>query len=120
MRTPAIAFLLTLATLVSAASHAACSSDQPALAEIAASKNHTLSAPLSIAELESANMFKIRETGEVLPFGYGHKQWLEFKVAVAPDDKIYFMTRQSGTFYMDGHILVRNGCVMRFLKGGIS
>ena len=99
---------------------AACSKEQPAFAELIASKYNSVSSPLNVAEIEKENMIEIRETKEVLAFGYANKQWLQFKAAIEPGDKVYFMAHTKNKFYLDGHILVRKGCVVQFLKGAIS
>lgn len=65
-------------------------------------------------------MITIRETGQVLPFGYAHKDWVSFKEEMRLGDSIYWFSHRKGRFYMDGHLLVRYGCVLRLLPGAIS
>ena len=112
--------LILLAVGFSADAHSKCAEDQPSLEQFRAGDRHTVSAPLTVAELEASHQIKIRETGQVLPFGYANKDWLQFKAAVIPGDSIHFITQATGSFYSDGYALVRNGCVVKFLLGAIS
>jgi hypothetical protein len=90
------------------------------VAEIVADPGNSLRGPLSIEELEKENSIVIRETGQALPFGYGNKAWLEMKAAMQPGDQIYFLSYRDGTFYVDYHVLVRDGCIIRRLMGRIT
>jgi hypothetical protein len=93
---------------------------QEAIAEIASQKGYALSGPLSVQELEKENMVVIRETGQALPFGYQNHAWLELKAAMQPGDQIYFLSHRDGRFYVDYHVLVRDGCIIGSLRGKIT
>jgi hypothetical protein len=88
--------------------------------EVAAQKGNSLSGPFGVEELEKAHMIVIRETGKALPFGYSNKEWLEMKAAMQPGDKIYFLSHRDGRFYVDYHILVHDGCIIRRMLGMIT
>jgi hypothetical protein len=113
-------FLITLFALPALA-HASnrCSPDE-AIAELSAQKGYSLRGPLSVQELEKENMVVIRETGEALPFGYQNDAWLELKAAMRPGDQIYFLSHRDGRFYVDYHVLVRDGCIIRSMRGNIT
>ncbi len=83
-------------------------------------KGNSLSGPLGVEELEMENMIVIRETGQALPFGYSNKAWLELKAAMQPGDQIYFLSHRDGIFYVDYHILVHDGCIVRRIRGKIT
>jgi hypothetical protein len=89
-------------------------------AEVTAQKGNSLRGPLDVEELEKEHMIVIRETGQALPFGYSNKAWLEMKAAIQPGDQIYFLSHRDGMFYVDYHILVRDGCIIRRLRGRIT
>lgn len=93
---------------------------QDAIAELSAQKGYSVRGPLSVRELEKENMVVIRETGQVLPFGYENDAWLELKAAMRPGDQIYFLSYRDGRFYVDYQVLVRNGCIIRWLRGKIT
>jgi len=80
----------------------------------------TVQGPLQVAKLERDNMRLDKQSGRVVPFGYGNAEWEEFKATITFGDEIFRFTRQEKRFYMDGHILVRNGCIIRLLVGRIS
>ncbi len=65
-------------------------------------------------------MITIRETGELLPFGYANKYWNAFKSNYQSADEIYRATHRDNRFFIEEHILVRNGCVIDSLLGEIS
>jgi hypothetical protein len=88
--------------------------------EVAVQKGNSLKGPLGVDELEKEKMIVIRETGQALPFGYSSKAWLEMKAAMQPGDQIYFLSHRDGRFYVDYHILVRDGCIIRRLRGKIT
>ena len=88
--------------------------------EVAAQKGNSLGGPFSVEELEKAHMIVIRETGDALPFGYSNKEWLEMKAAMQPGDQIYFLSHRDGRFYVEYHILVRDGCIVRRMLGMIT
>jgi hypothetical protein len=88
--------------------------------EVAAEKGNSLSGPFSVEELEKENMIVVRETGQALPFGYSNKAWLGMKAAMQPGDQIYFLSHSDGSFYVDYHILVHDGCIVRRLMGKIT
>ncbi len=90
------------------------------VAEVAVQKGNFLRGPLNIEELEKEHSVVIRETGEALPFGYQNKAWLAMKAAMQPGDQIYFLSHSDGRFYVDYHILVRDGCIIRRLQGMIT
>ncbi len=90
------------------------------LSEVAAEKGNSLRGPLGVEELEKEHMIVIRETGQALPFGYSNKAWLEMKAAMQSGDRIYFLSHRDGRFYVDYHILVRDGCIIRRLLGRIT
>jgi hypothetical protein len=99
----------------------ACPEDQPSFAKVAkASDVVEVRGPLDVAELENQHRITIRETGEVLPFGYMNREWIEFKSTMVDGDKIYFIARRQGLFYLDGHVLFRGDCAIRFLRRSIS
>ncbi len=91
-----------------------------AISEVAVQKGNLLRGPLNVDELEKEHSIVIRETGEALPFGYVNKAWLAMKAAMQPGDRIYFLSHRDGTFYVDYHVLVRDGCIIRRLRGKIS
>jgi hypothetical protein len=111
-------FLISLLNVEVAS--AACAPNEPAFSELVTNKTITITGPYTVDELERENMIEVRSEKEKLPFGYGYEQWLKFKAAISHDEKIYFMIKREGHFYQDGHILVRDGCVVRFLPGEIS
>ena len=63
---------------------------------------------------------KRTDTGEVLPFGYSNKEWLEMKAAMQPGDEIYYLSHRDGRFFVEYHILVRDGCTIHRMRGRIS
>ena len=91
-----------------------------AFSEVAAEKGTTLEGPLDVEALEKDQMIVIRETGQALPFGYSNKAWLDMKAAMQPGDRVYFLSHRDGRFYVDYHILVRDGCIIRRLMGRIT
>jgi hypothetical protein len=90
------------------------------IANIAAQKGNSLSGPFTVEELERENRIVIRETGQALPFGYMNKAWLEMKAAMRPGDQIYFLAHRDGRFYVEYHVLVRDGCIIDRLQGRIT
>lgn len=84
------------------------------------SEKHTVEGPFTIEQLENINMIEVRETKEVIPFGYSNKLWLEFKSKIRKGDSIYFVKLIDGKAYYGGHILVREGCIIEFLMGVTS
>jgi hypothetical protein len=90
------------------------------ISEVAAEKGNALRGPLDVDELEKEHMIVIRETGQALPFGYSNKAWLEMKAEMQPGDQIYFLSHRDGRFYVEYHILVRDGCIIRRLMGRIT
>ena len=83
-------------------------------------KTQSVTGPFDIVELEKEQMIVIRETGERKAFGYSNEEWEEIKSNLIEGDKIYFISLQDGHFYQDGHIVVREGCVIYFLLGIIT
>ncbi len=79
-----------------------------------------ISGPFTINQLEKSNMIPLGETGETVPFGYINSEWQEFKAAYKTGDKIFFIKRIGAGYYMDGHFLVRNGCIIELLRGAIG
>lgn len=98
----------------------ACIKDQISISEVVANRHVELSGPFTIKTLENRNMIKIRGTNKVLPFGYANKEWLEFISDIREEDEIYFTKTINRKYYMDGYILIRNGCVINFLTGRVS
>jgi hypothetical protein len=96
-----------------------CGPDE-AISQVAAAKGNRLSSPLSVEEVEKANMVVIRETGQAVPFGYVNDAWLKMKAAMQAGDQIYFLSHSDGRFYVEYHILVRDGCIIRRLRGRIT
>jgi hypothetical protein len=90
------------------------------ISEITAQKGNSLRGPFSVEELEKEHMIVIRETGQALPFGYSNKAWLEMKAKMQSGDQIYFLSHRDGRFYVDYHVLVRDGCIIGHLQGWIS
>jgi hypothetical protein len=90
------------------------------IAEVVAANGNSLRGPLHVDELEKEHSIVIRETGQALPFGYSNKAWLEMKAAMQPGDQIYFLSHRDGRFYVDYHVLVRDGCIIRRLLGRIT
>jgi hypothetical protein len=90
------------------------------IAEVVAEKGNSLRGPLNVEELEKEKSIVIRETGQALPFGYSNKGWLEMKAMMQPGDQIYFLSHRDGRFYVDFHVLVRDGCIIRRLMGTIT
>jgi hypothetical protein len=112
---------LMMTFVVPAVAHAAGQCEpHEAFAEVAAEKGNSLRGPLDVEELEKEQMIVIRETGYALPFGYSNKAWLEIKAAMQPGDQIYFLSHRDGRFYVDYHVLVRDGCIIRWLMGRIT
>ena len=72
--------LLLLVTVASAigcgVARAECSPEHPPLTAFQSEPGTSVRGPLSIEALERENMITIRETGQVLPFGYAHKAWV--------------------------------------------
>lgn len=97
-----------------------CTVDQPPLLQLQTDERHSVEGPVTVLELEKENMIQIRETGRIVPFGYAHEDWEEFKAAMQDGDQIFNIAVRDGLFYMNGQVLVRNGCVVRFLRGTIS
>ena len=93
---------------------------QQAIAELSTQKGYSVRGPLSVKALEKENMIVIRETGQALPFGYENKAWLELKAAMQPGDQIYFLSHRDGRFYVDYQVLVRDGCIIRWLRRKIT
>lgn len=107
--------------LFGANSVSACETPEQEFNRTLSSGKHTVKGPFSIEHLESANMIEIRETKEKLPFGYINKQWKELKSLYKKGDKFYFVRYESGgRYFMEQHILVREGCVIGNLMGAIS
>jgi hypothetical protein len=90
------------------------------ISEVAVQKGNFLRGPLGIEELEKEHSIVIRETGQALPFGYQNKAWLALKAAMQPGDQIYFLSHRDGRFYVEYHILVRDGCIIHRLQGMIT
>ena len=97
-----------------------CAPDQESSERLQVKAGSHLDGPLKISELERSNMIQVRETREVLPFGYANKEWVEFKSTIKHGDDIYFHSYRNGQFYMDRYILIRDGCVVSYLNGKIS
>jgi hypothetical protein len=112
--------LSVAAAATSTAASAVCTSEQPAFSELLNRPGYTVRGPLSVEQVEKEEMFRIPETGQSVPFGYAHEHWVALKAAVRPGDAIYFVSRTQDRFYKDGHVLVRGGCVIRFILGSIS
>jgi hypothetical protein len=91
-----------------------------AIADITAHKGNSLRGPFSVEELENKHMIVIRETGQALPFGYSNRGWLDMKAAMQSGDQIYFLSHRDGRFYVEYHVLVRDGCIIRRLGGKIT
>jgi hypothetical protein len=109
-----------LCWLLSIQALAACPKDNPSFEGAQRQKDTTVQGPFSVAALERENTIANPETGQKVPFGLQNEQWKELKAAMKPGDKIYFISRSQGRFYIDGHVLVSEGCVTYFLKGSIS
>jgi hypothetical protein len=82
---------------------------------------------MTAEQLERENMIPVVTGGQtiVLPFGYSNKEWMALKAKWQPGD--YFVRYQSNAalarknkLYVDGHLLVRNGCAIGFMPGAIS
>jgi hypothetical protein len=114
-----IFFIIIFALPVLAHASGQCSPHE-AISDVAVQKGNTLRGPFSVEELEKENRFVIRETGQALPFGYANKAWLEMKAAMRTGDQIYFLSHRDGGFYVDYHVLVRDGCIIRRLPGRIT
>ena len=112
-----LAILLAFPVIANAAD--GCDPDD-LIANIVAQKGNSLRGPVSVEELEKENMIVIRETGQALPFGYSNKGWLEMKAAMRPGDQIYFLAHRDGRFYVEYHVLVRDGCIIDRLQGRIT
>lgn len=113
-------FILALVFVVCTSPVFACESPDAEWSMILQSKKHTVKGPYTIAELESNNLIEIRETKEVLPFGYINKYWVQLKARYLPGDRFYFVHFQDGRFFVERHVLVRNDCVIGALMGAIS
>ena len=98
----------------------ACTDKQPSIKPLFKNPEYKFKGPISVSELEKSNMIEISETHKTVPFGYANEDWLKFKSNIRSGDKIYFMSHSVKHFYIDGHALVRNGCIVDFLKGAIS
>ena len=98
----------------------ACESPDYEWAKMLNSEKHTVKGPYTIEELEKGHMIEIRETKEVLPFGYINKQWQELKAMHEEGDQFYFVHYQDGRFFVEHHVLVRNECIIGALMGSIS
>ncbi len=110
--------MLSLA-LISSITLADCG-NSTSVQEIIESKMDTLVGSFSVSELQRDRMITIRETGEVLPFGYISEEWEELKSLMQDGDEIYFVEHRDGYYMHNGHLLVRAGCVVFFLRGAIS
>ena len=106
-------FLLSTSTF-------ACDEQTPALSKFIESDKFEITGPFTVSALEKENMIEIRETGEVLAFGYAYERWVEFKAQIIEGDEIYFFINKEPGFYQDGHFLVRNGCTIDLFNGRIS
>ena len=120
MRSLLICCLFLISFLGADVATATCIPNEPALSELVKNKTITITGPFTIEELERENMIEVKGIKEKLPFGYGNDKWQKFKADISNNDKVYFMVKREGHFYQDGHILVRGGCVVRFLPGAIS
>lgn len=65
-------------------------------------------------------MVEIRETKQMLPFGYVNKEWNQLKSQYKDGDQFFFVRYVDGMFFMEQHILVRQGCIIGALMGAIS
>ena len=103
-------------------SQAACPSNtpMPTYDQLVADKRSKLQGPLSVEELEKANMIEVRETKQKVPFGYMNEEWSQLKAAIKPGDKIHLWSFREGSYFHDGYILVREGCIVKFLPKRIS
>ena len=120
MRSLLILNFFVMSTFIAIDSEDACDRERQSLADLIANPKANVTGPFTVDELEQAHMIEVRKTKEKLAFGYLHEGWLKFKAAIEPGDTIYFMTYRDGTFYKDGHVLVHNGCVVRFLIETVS
>ena len=90
----------------------ACDENNPALLKFIESDKLEITGPFSVEALEEEHMIKIRDTGKLLPFGYGNEFWVKFKTQMVKGDEIYFFVNQERGYYQDGHFLVRYGCTI--------
>ena len=116
---PLIGVLATV-WLMSAQAMSACTDDTPSLEEFRKLHGTEVRGPISVATLERENTSVIQATGQKLPFGFANAQWNALKAMMKPEDEIYFISRSQNKFYLDGHALVSNGCIVYFLRGAIS
>jgi len=97
-----------------------CDSPDHEWERILNNNKYTIKGPFTIAVLEKNNMVKIRETNEVLPFGYMNDEWNKLKAMFKSGDKFYFVRYEDNEFFMELYTLVRDKCVIGVLRGRIS
>jgi len=97
-----------------------CLDEFPAFHQLRNSENDTIEGPFPVDEIERTHMFENRATGEIKPFGYSNDEWEQLKAQMREGDEIYFTTHSESGFYQEGHILVRDDCVIFFLLGEIT
>ncbi|MGI9292825.1 MAG: hypothetical protein ACR2PS_02495 [Pseudomonadales bacterium] len=98
----------------------ACSGDAVPFEEFESAPHVKISGPYLAGALEKKHMIQIRETGEVLPFGYAYKHWVSFKAKMKVGDKIYFYKSTKDGVFQDGYMLVRKECVIDTLPRAVS
>jgi hypothetical protein len=72
------------------------------------------SGPLTVEQVERSSLVEISaHVGRVphVPFGLANAAWNEFKAEVRPGDTIHEFTEG----HSSGHVLMREGCVVRLL-----
>jgi hypothetical protein len=84
------------------------------------SEKHQVQGPFTIEELEKEHMIHIRETKQILPFGYSNKTWMKLKGLYRDGDKFFYVKYVDGHFFVEHYVLVRGECVIGALHGAIS
>ena len=111
--------LLAICMFFASAANADCGANEP-FERLLKSKQHTVTGPFTVEELERNNQIEIRKTGETLPFGYANEGWKNLKQAKRPGDEIFYVVFRDGRFGMAQHILVQEGCVTFWLLDWIT
>jgi len=111
---------LTILFLLPLAANAECNKDNPSFEKVRNNPKYTIKGPFKVNELESSKLIEIRETKEMKPFGYQNAYWEKMKALHQKGDEIYFTRFRDGRFFQEGHVLVRDKCIIFFLAGAIS